>query len=282
MKLGFHVSIAGGLYKAIERGRKLTTGTIQMFATNPRGWKISPLSDEDVAKFKATRDAEGEMRLDPITIHMPYLPNLATESDELFEKSCDSLEANLLKAERLGIEYLVVHMGSYGPAGPEAGLRRMAEGINKVLKGKRGEAMLLLENTAGMGKAHPYNFKDMGDLIGSIRQMKRMGICVDTCHAFAAGYDVTTKKGLETALEEIEEHVGLDRLRLLHLNDSKKPLGSRLDRHDHIGQGHIGEKGFRLIVNHPQLREIPGIMETPRDKDEDDLANLKAMQRCFK
>lgn len=277
MKLGFHVSIAGGVSRAVERARDLGCDTFQFFATNPRGWKLSVLEDAEIARFRTLRDSLTP-RLEPVTIHMPYLPNLASVNDELYAKSVASLRENMTRAALLGVEYVVVHMGSYGEGSAEDGLRRMAGALADVLGDRRGGARILLENTAGMGKNPPYGFADIGRVIRAVRKPSRVGLCLDTCHAFAAGHDVTSRKGLDALLGEIDRHIGLDRLHLLHLNDSLKPLGSRLDRHEAIGEGHIGSKGFRLIVNHPALRGIPGIMETPRDSDDDDRANMARMR----
>lgn len=282
MPLGLHVSIAGGLHRAIERGRTLGCEAIQLFASNPRGWKSMPVSDEEARLFREARAEEGKTELVPVVIHMPYLPNLCSESEDLFEKSCASLTENCRKAEKIGAEYVVVHMGSYGPGGPEEGLRRMALAIDRALADGSGGVMLLLENTAGMGKKEPYGFRSIGEVVRSVRDPARVGLCLDTCHAFAAGYNIVTPRGLDQVLDEIESNLGIKKLRVLHLNDSRKELGSRLDRHETIGKGHIGAKGFRLIVNHEVMRDLPGILETPRDSDEDDLANLAEMRSYYR
>ena len=275
MRFGFHISIAGGFSKVVERAEALGCETIQLFSRNPRGWKYGPLDDEDVAQFRNDID---EAKIDPVVVHMPYLPNLAHSKGEHFSKSVDSLIEDLKRCQKLGAQYLVTHVGKRMETSEEQGIQSVIEALNSAFKAVNNNVLVLLENTAGQGSEIGYTFDHIREIIERVNQPERLGVCFDTAHGFEAGYNVTTKNGLDKMLREFNEKIGLDRLRVLHLNDSKTPLSSHVDRHWHIGEGEIGKEGFRHIVNHPQLNHLPGIMETPKKEEGDDKRNMKVIR----
>uniref|UniRef100_A0A7C3Z305 Probable endonuclease 4 n=1 Tax=candidate division WOR-3 bacterium TaxID=2052148 RepID=A0A7C3Z305_UNCW3 len=276
MRFGFHISIGGGLSKVLERAKKRSCETIQIFSRNPRGWRYTKLDQKEVGIFK--RDmAENEIY--PLFVHMPYLPNLATKAKGIFKKSVDSLITELERCEILGVPFLIMHVGKRMGATEEEGIKRVAEGINEAFRRIKNKVILLLENTAGMGSEIGYQFSQIKEIIDAVEERERIGVVLDTAHTFEAGYDLRDKEGIDKTLREFDELIGLKRLYCLHLNDSKTDFGSRVDRHWHIGKGKIGLEGFRLIVNHPLLRHLPGIMETPRDDTKLDLMNMKTIRR---
>ncbi len=275
MRFGFHISIAGGFKNVIKRAKERKCETIQLFSRNPRGWSYSPLNPEDVEIFK--RELK-ESNIYPVFIHLPYLPNLGTWKKELYEKSLISLKEEILRAEILGIEYVVMHPGSSSGTGFEESARRIIEGINRVIEETETKTMILLENTSGEGNEIGKDFDEIKYIIEGVIDEEKVGVVLDTAHLFEAGYPIHTADGLEKTLKEFDKKIGLHKLKLLHLNDSKTPLGSKKDRHWHIGEGEIGREGFRRIVNHPMLRDLPGIMETPRKKTGDDIRNMETIK----
>lgn len=275
MRFGFHISIGGGLSKVAERARKKGCETIQLFSRNPRGWRYTDLDAKEVALFKKDIETSG---LSPVFVHMPYLPNLASGEKELFRRSVASLIADLKRCEILAIPFLIMHVGKRMATDEEKAIENVAFGINEAFNKVANRVKLLLENTAGMGSEIGYNFSQLRAIIDLVEDKNRIGVVLDTAHAFEAGYNLATKEGLNATLKEFDQLVGLKRLHLLHLNDSKTELGSRIDRHWHIGEGKIGKEGFRNIINHPLLRNLPGIMETPRTNDKEDLKNMKTIR----
>ena len=281
MRFGVHVSIRGKIADAVERAASRGCETFQIFSRNPRGWQAKPLTDEDAALFRERRKEAG---LAPAAVHTLYLMNLASPDDALYAKSIKSFGTDLERATKLGVEYLVAHLGNYKESSPEAGVNRVVKAINTVLKpGGAGEPKLLFENTVGAGTQVGEKISELAELFDRTKVKERVGLCFDTCHAFAAGYNVATKKGLDGFLKQIDDAFGLEMLMLVHLNDCKGDLGSRLDRHEHIGKGKMGLEAFRMIVNHPKLRHLPAIMETPMKRDpEDDLVNLATVRKLVK
>lgn len=275
MKFGFHISISGGFGKVVQRAEARGCETIQLFSRNPRGWRYSPLKEPQVKKFVKDREASG---IDPLFIHLPYLPNLASPKPDLLRISTFALEEELRRAKILGAGFVVAHMGARLNSSLEEAVSRIADSINTAFDGVGNNVILLLENTAGEGSEVGGSFSVMGSVLEAIDDKDRVGVCLDTAHAFEAGYNLSTKEGLDDTLEELDDTIGLNRLYLLHLNDSKTPLGSHRDRHWHIGEGYIGLEGFRNIVNHPLLMHLPGIMETPRRSDEDDVRNMTTVR----
>ena len=275
MRFGFHISIAGGFSKVVGRAQEIGCETIQLFSRNPRGWKYGPLDEEDVAQFR--KDVE-EAAIDPVVVHMPYLPNLAYSDGEHFAKSVDSLVEDLKRCQMLGAQYLVTHVGKRMESSEDEGIRSVIKALNTAFKEAKNDVFVLLENTAGQGTEIGYTFDHIHEIIAGVSQPERLGVCFDTAHGFEAGYNVATKIGLNKTLKEFDEKIGLQHLHVLHLNDSKTPHRSRVDRHWHIGQGEIGLEGFRGIVNHPKLKHLPGIMETPKKEEGDDKRNMKIVR----
>jgi deoxyribonuclease-4 len=275
LRFGFHISIAGGFSKVVERAEVRGCETIQFFSRNPRGWKYGPLNDEEVREF---RMAIKSSDLFPIFLHLPYLPNVAARNSKYYRRSVNSIVDDLKRAEKLGAQYLIIHIGHRMKSSEDAAIESVSQGINQAFERVKNSVTLLLENTAGQGTEIGYNFEQLRRIIDGVQEQHKVGICLDTAHAFEAGYDLSKKEGIEKTLESFDQMVGLKRLHLLHLNDSKTPLGSRKDRHWHIGEGSIGLEGFRYLINHPSIRNLPGIMETPRKDTVEDLKNMRVIR----
>lgn len=277
MKFGAHMSISGGAYKAFERGEEIGCDTIQIFTKNANQWKAKLLTEGDVARFAVEKQRTG---IEPVLAHDSYLINLASPSQSLWQRSLEAFGEEIERAHRLGVSHLVFHPGAHRGAGEQAGLRRIAETINLLhAKFPSCQLMLLLETTAGQHTSLGYRFEQFKDILLGVRNKSRVGICLDTAHVFAAGYDLRTRRALDATLAEFDRVLGLGILKAIHLNDSKKPLGSRADRHEHIGKGFLGIEAFRLLVNEPRLAHLPMIIETPKEpgKDEENLAILRSL-----
>jgi len=275
MRFGFHISIAGGFSRVVERAEVRGCETIQFFSRNPRGWKYSQLDDPEVDAFRSSLRSSD---LSPIFLHLPYLPNIASRGSKFYSRSVDSIAIDLERAEQLEAKYLIIHIGHGLGSSEEEAMEAVSQGINQAFNRVKNRIVLLLENTAGQGTEVGYSFDQIRRIIDEVEDKERMGVVLDTAHTFEAGYDLSKKEGIESTLELFDKTIGLERLHLLHLNDSKTPLGSRKDRHWHIGEGYIGSEGFRCLVNHPLLRHLPGIMETPRKDTIEDLKNMKAIR----
>jgi deoxyribonuclease-4 len=275
-KVGFHVSIAGGISNSVDNAKSMGCSAFQIFSRNPRGWTAKPLDAGDVATFKQKLAASGIDR-DSIAVHMPYLPNLSGPPGENYAKSVATLTGELERSGELGIPFLVLHLGSHKDKGVPAGTDQLVNAISTARDKakKHGQSvMILLENNAGQKNNVGGNFQELRTILD--RLGVDAGICMDTCHAFASGYDIRTAEGVEKTLTEFDSAVGFKELRLVHLNDSKGELNSNLDRHDHIGLGYIGKVGLFAFVRHKAIRKLPIIMETPIDQRRDDAGNLKA------
>jgi deoxyribonuclease-4 len=279
LRFGFHISIAQGFSRVIENAQKTHCETIQVFSRNPRGWRHKAISTSEAKQFRENLAASD---IAPCFIHLPYLPNLASVQEELYRKSIDSLCEELRRADLLHIPFLIIHVGNRGSLCEEEAITRVVKGINTSLHTVDNQVMILLENTAGQGTEIGFNFTQLKKMFSAVEDKGRIGICLDTAHAFAAGYDFSSKKGLDAVLSEFDRLIGLQHLHLLHLNDAKTPFGSRADRHWHIGEGYIGSQGFKHIVNHPLLDHLPGIMETPRKDLTDDLRNMRVIRGLVK
>ena len=275
MRIGVHVSIAGKIYESVDRAQELGCETMQIFSRNPRNWSAPKIEQADADEFRKRRKAAG---IFPVLVHIPYLINLASPDPKLYKRSIDAYVGDLNRGDLIGAEYFVTHLGSHVGTGEDAGIRRFSEAINIILKKTDPKTMILLENTSGSGSSIGHSFVHLKKIIAGIKKTKKIGVCLDTQHAYGAGYDLRSKKGLENMLAEFERLVGLDRLKALHLNDSKVPLGSRKDRHEHIGEGEIGMAAFKRIVTHPELRHLPFVMETPKNDPSDDIRNLKTVK----
>jgi len=275
MRFGFHISIAGGFSKIVERAEARGCETIQFFSRNPRGWEYSPLNKKEVEAFRSSIQSSD---LSPIFLHMPYLPNIASSKSKFYKRSIRSIVTDLQRAEQLGAQYLIIHIGHRLEASEDQATEAVSQGIDQAFEKVKNGVILLMENTAGQGSEIGYAFDQIKKIIDRVSDHERVGVCLDTAHSFEAGYDLSNKEGIERTLEAFDQTLGLKRLHLLHLNDSKTPLGSRKDRHWHIGEGHIGREGFRCLVNHPLLNHLPGIMETPRKDTVEDLNNMKVIR----
>ncbi len=281
--LGAHMSIAGGYYRAVEQARSVGCDTVQIFSKNNNQWEGKPLTDDDVTLF---REALVRHKIVSPVAHSSYLINLAAPDKELWQKSIDALLVELQRAGRLGIPYVIVHPGAFTTSSEARGLKRIAQAIDRIHRRvDDSDARILLENTAGQGSSLGWNFAQLGKLFELLKQPDQVGVCIDTCHAFAAGYDWRDAAGYDCTLAELEQHVGLDKVRAMHLNDSKRELGSRVDRHEHIGEGEIGRGGFRRILRDERLVHIPMYLETPKgeedgeDLDHRNLAVLRKLAR---
>lgn len=279
-QVGIHTSISGAVKNAILIAEKLGCDTFQMFSRNPRGWIAPPLSAKDVDEFATELK---RTRLSPVVIHDCYLVNLASENEDVWKKSVTAFRDEWLRAERLEADYLVFHPGNPKSLGRDRGIERTVLGLKEAARGvKLSRVTILVENTAGMGSALGFDFSDMRDIIRKAREAKLpMACCLDTQHTFAAGYDIANKKGLEETIRTLERTVGIEDIKVVHTNDSKVPLGGRVDRHEHIGRGFLGLKAFERIVNHPALRHLPFILETPIDKPGDDRRNINTLRRLM-
>ena len=277
MRLGSHVSVAGKIYLAVARAKAIGCQTMQIFSGNPRSWQPAVYSGDDVSEFKKRRRAAG---IDPVAIHLPYLVNLGSASAGIHRQSIAAVLANLEQAKILGANYLVVHAGSHAGAGSEKGLAAIKAALTEILNQPFGGVVLLLENTAGSRYALGSKMEDLAGIFEHFGIDSRLGLCLDTCHAFAAGYDLAGDQGLNGLLDKIDRLFGLEKLKFMHLNDCRGRLGSGTDRHEHIGKGFIGMDGFRRLVNHPRLQNIAGVIETPKMGSEDDGRNLALLRQA--
>ena len=277
MLLGAHMSISGGVDKAILAGHALGCGTIQIFTRSPRQWRPRPLGQDEIARFG---QRQAETGIDPVIAHDCYLINLASPDEELYRKSLAVLDEELGHCQALGIPYLVLHPGAHVGEGEEAGLTRVAAALDQARE-KTGDygVMLLLENTAGQGTNLGHSFEQLAVVLDGVRDSSWLGVCFDTCHAWAAGYELQTREGYEATLQEMDDLIGLEHLKAVHLNDAKGERGSRLDRHEHIGQGKLGLEPFRMLLNDERFRGLPMVLETPkRPGMEDDTDNLRVLR----
>ena len=274
--IGAHISTKGGLHTVFERASLINASAIALFAKNSNQWKGKTMTEDDVALFTKLRTVK------PILTHASYLINLATTNPEFHRKSIEAMADELDRAERLGIHAVVLHPGAHIGSGVDKGVDQIARSLDQVhaLLPKH-KVVTLLETSAGQGSCLGCTFEEIGRIIDLVDDRKRVGICVDTCHIFAAGYDIRTRDGWERTVDEIEEHVGVDKVGAFHLNDSKKPLGSRVDRHENIGEGQIGVEAFRHVVSDARFRRIPKLLETPKtiehESDRKNLATLRAL-----
>jgi deoxyribonuclease-4 len=261
LRVGAHVSIADGFDAAVEREAELGGNCGQIFVGSPRGWAVSEVEQTAAQAF---RDAADERDVGPWIVHGTYLINLATPKDDLAEKSIDCVQAELDAASTLGIPYYVFHPGAHTGAGESTGVENVGQRLSEV--DVPSDVTLLLENTAGKGTTVGKRLEELDEMVAtSTHGYDDVGICLDTCHLFAAGYDFTDEAAMDELVDDVDSTVGLEHVHYLHLNDSKHPLGSEKDEHEHIGEGEIGEAGFRQFVNHEALRERPMVLETPED-----------------
>ncbi|HUI45519.1 MAG TPA: deoxyribonuclease IV [Nitrospirota bacterium] len=275
MKLGFHVSISGGFSLAVQRAFELGCTCMQIFSRNPRGWTVKPLDQNDIAEFRKLRE---QWNVGPVFVHTNYLINLASQKSDLYEKSIEQLVIDLERTEQLGAEYLVTHLGSASGKDAAWMIERVSSALNMAMRLHPPEATILLENTAGEKGDIGYELEQVQEVITRLEDARNIGVCYDTCHGFAAGYDIRTKKDVDALARKIEATVGLKQLKGMHLNDCLREFGSHVDRHWHIGEGKVGLNGFKILLNHPAFRDVPKIMETPKESEEDDPKNMKTVK----
>ena len=277
MQIGCHVSISGSVDKAVDNATERGCTAFQIFTRSPRSWHAKDLVDVDVKNYKEKLDQSQIDRFATVA-HMPYLPNLATPNQDSYTKSVNTLIKEVERCGKLGIPYLVTHLGSHLGTGEENGIKRIVKGLEKAATLKN-DVMILLENTAGQKNSVGSDFVQLGSILSKLKPAKRFGVCFDTCHTFAAGYDLRTVKDVKETFEKFDESVGLEHLKILHLNDSKGELGSNLDRHYHIGLGGIGKKGMSSIIKLMNKKKIPIILETPIDDIRDEFENIKKAKK---
>ncbi len=270
--VGLHVSIAGSIDMAFDRAQELGATSFQIFTRNPNQWKFKPLADESVAVFREKRTKSGIRR---IVDHMPYLPNLASPEKSTMKISRYTLVEEVKRCDSLGVDYLVVHLGSHLGRGTAIGIANIAEAVNGAVAGSDGRTVVLLENMAGQKNCVGARFEEIRAILDRIKPSNRVGVCVDSCHLFAAGFDLRNEEAVEGTMGLFGEIVGLDRLMVVHLNDSKGTLGSRLDRHENITEGKIGRAGMKALLRYPGVDQRPIIMETPYE-------DIRTMKRSIR
>jgi deoxyribonuclease-4 len=284
VRIGAHMSVSGGKFKAFERGQDLGCETIQVFVRNVRGWSSGPLKQEEIEDFQNKKN-ELKDEIWPVISHNSYLINLASIDKEILEKSYNAMFDELIKVEQLGIEYENMHPGVIPISDKEEiskyeALNKIATQLNKLMDAtKDSKVIMLLETTAGQGKGLGNKFHHFKTIIDKIKNKNRIGVCFDTAHSYAAGYDFTTKSKYNEIWDEFDDTIGLAYLYAFHLNDTDKECGSRVDRHTHIGKGKIGKEAFGFFINDERFKDIPGILETPKGKDmKDDIMNIKTLK----
>ncbi len=276
-KFGAHMSIAGGAYRCMDWGQQSGCEVVQLFSKNERQWLGKPLTDDDIAKFT---DARTRTNVHPVMIHDSYLINLSSPNDELWEKSINAFRDELVRARALSVPYLNTHPGSHVGSGEDVGLARMIDALNRLgAEGAYDGVTVLLETTAGQGTNLGARFEHLSHILERVDHPAAFGVCIDTCHIFAAGYDIRTPESYAATMADFDRLVGYDRAKAFHLNDALQPFGDRKDHHAAIGEGHIGLEGFRLVVNDPHFADLPMVLETPKSADcHEDLENLARLR----
>ncbi len=281
--LGAHMSIAGGYFKAVNAAQAAGCDCVQVFTKNNNQWRAKPITDEDVEKFRSALD---EHRIKHTISHDSYLINLASPDDELWKKSIDAFVIELQRAEMLGIPHVVAHPGAFTSSCEEAGLKRIALGLDETHRQTKGcAAQCLLETTAGQGSNLGWKFEHLAEILEMTSDPDRLGVCFDTCHVFAAGYAMDTEKNYKATMRSLNKTVGVKQVQAFHLNDSLRPFGSRKDRHAAIGKGEMGLEPFRFLLNDRRFRKVPMYLETPKEDDQGrnmDVVNLKTLRGLIK
>ena len=287
-RLGAHMSIAGGLPLALDRAHAADCETLQIFTKSARQWRPNALPAKEITAFKRRAN---DLNIWPIVAHASYLINIASPDPELRQRSLQALTVEMDRAEALGLLGLVLHPGSFTTGTEAGGLKLVSEAITKLMADRpTGKAMLLLEHTAGQGTNLGHRFEHLSTIIEGAKESSLLGVCLDTCHLLAAGYDISTEEGYDSTFKQFENTIGWSRLKVLHMNDSKHPAGSRRDRHDHIGKGFVGLEAFGRLLRDPRLDGLPMILETPKSTekstdpntvDSDDKRNLQALKKLL-
>ncbi len=278
MPLGSHMSVAGGVSTGLERANKISIDAVQIFTKNNNRWSQAPLDPEEIKRFK---DLATRFDRKNLISHSAYLINLASPDESTHERSRDALHDEIERAEALGLSWVVLHPGSHVGQGEKWGLNRIVKSLDEVLaRSPRFKVGVLLETTAGQGSNLGYKFEHLAHIMSRVRKPKRIGVCIDTCHIFAAGYEIRNLAGYRKTMKAFDEIVGLKHVHAFHLNDSLKPFGSRLDRHAHIGKGEIGLEAFACILNDKRVSDLPMVLETPKGKEmKEDLKNLATLRK---
>ena len=278
--VGGHMSIAGGLYKSIDRAEDVGATCMQIFTKSNKQWAAKKITQEDVQQFK---ERWKNSTIGPVVVHASYLINIGSAQQILRSKSVHALREELERCDILDIPYLIVHPGAATNSSADECLELIAKSINEIFDNYQGHAKLLLENTAGQGTAVGTTLEQLAAIYKNIQHKKAVGFCIDTCHAFAAGYDLSTKKGYESFWKQFEELIGIEKLRAIHCNDSKKKIGCKVDRHEDIGKGEIGLESFWLLMNDERFLQIPKICETPKGDDEqaNDARNIETLKKLI-
>lgn len=277
MRLGVHVRVSAGYAAAIDYAKRVKCTAIQIFSSNPRSYRTSPLNKPALAAFKTARTQAG---IDPCVIHTPYLINLASDDPKISTGSLGLLKNDLAAAAAGGIRYVNTHLGSYGKRDRTEGFVSACRLLEQALEDIAPDVYLVMENSAGAGSLCGGTLEELGRFIKALDH-PRLGVCLDTAHAWAAGYEINTQRGVDEFLYQAAEHVGLDRVHMFHFNDTEVPLGGNRDRHHHIGEGNIGFEGFRALAARPELREKTAILETPGE-EADDVRNMDTIRAIFK
>jgi len=269
--LGAHMSISGSIDQSVDRAKDLGCTTFQIFTGNPRGWYINTLND-NITKLFIEKIKKNNYN--KIVTHMPYLPNLATSNDIIFNKSVKTLKNELIKCDKLAIPYLVTHLGSHLGKGIEVGIENVTKALRLTLEEVDNNVKILLENMVGTKNSVGSKFENIIKIINGVDNQDKLGVCFDTCHAFAAGYELRNLEGIDNTLKNFDEIIGINKLKVIHLNDSMGEFNCNRDRHQHIGLGYIGENGFKTFVNDSRIKDLPMILETPINNERDDVGNL--------
>jgi len=273
MQIGCHVSISGSIDNAVDNAVERECSAFQIFTRSPRSWHAKELTSEIIKNFKK-KLIDSKIDRFATTAHMPYLPNLSSPAKDAYVKSIDAMKKEVKRCGDLGIPYLVTHLGSHMGTGEKEGMQRLEKALIEATKVKN-DVMILLENTSGQKNSVGSDFDQLASIFFKLKPSNRFGICIDTCHAFAAGYNLTTGKDVRATFDKFDEAIGFEHLKICHLNDSKGKIGCRLDRHYHLGLGHIGEIGIGKVIRLMNKKEIPMILETPIDDIRDDFENVK-------
>lgn len=276
--IGAHESIAGGIYKAFELAESIGCRTLQVFTKSSNQWAAKPLTEEDIENYKTV---SSKSNIKHVVAHDSYLINLCAANPEILKKSREAFLDELKRCEALGIKYLNFHPGAHMGAGEDDGIKLIIESLDRAHEqSKKFKVLSVLETTAGQGSSLGYRFEQLRKIIDGVAEPKRMAVCIDTCHIFAAGYDISTDDGYEKVMKEFDDVIGFNRLVAFHVNDSKKGLGSKVDRHEHIGKGMIGKNGFKCLMQDSRLAAIPKILETPKGEDlKEDKMNLSVLRK---
>jgi len=273
VQIGSHVSISGSIANAITNASERECSAFQVFTSNPRGWHAKDLTDDGITNYKNNLSQSNIDRLATVA-HMPYLPNLSSPEISVYEKSIHTMIREVERCDKLGIPYLVTHLGSHKGTGEDKGIQRLVSALTEVAKTNK-DVTILLENTAGQKNSVGSDFTQLAEIFFGLKPASRFGICIDTCHAFAAGYDLRNEKNVKDVFEKFDSEIGLKHIKIIHLNDSKGELGCHLDRHEHLGLGHIGEAGLSQVVKLANKNKIPIILETPIDERRTDFENIR-------